>query len=167
MGGEVFTLDHLHPHDWHYVIPAKGQNPERRFTVNVSYGLHCFTRTPQSNETVPVDGWYSDSREQRAFCHERWKLSKRLPEIIASLGQRKCLHTGREEFTTIQVVEEGRIFDYAVFFVVTKAKKSGGDLNLFIVSAHERYNALPHKKPIRFDVILVNRYKGKAIKVPR
>ncbi|MCK0769365.1 hypothetical protein [Chromohalobacter canadensis] len=167
MAGEVFDLSHLHPYETEYVVPAKGSNPERRFKVSVSFGLHCFTKTSDDVAAVPDDGWYADNRERRAFCHERWKLSKMLPGIIETLDSRKCLHTGREEFITIEVVVDGRQFDYAVFFLVTKGGKSGADLNLFVISAHERYNALRYKKPIRFHVILMNRYQGKPIKVPR
>lgn len=166
MAGEVFDLSHLHPYETEYVVPPKGSNPERRFKVHVSFGLHCFTKTPDDAAAVPGDGWYSDNRERREFCRERWKLSQLLPEIVSTLDNRKCLHTGREEFVTIEVIENGRKFDYAVFFLITKGGKSGADLNLVIVSAHERYNALKYKKPIRFQVILMNRYQGKPIKVP-
>src|SRR5690554_3275307 len=107
MAGEVFDLSHLHPYETEYVVPPKGGNPERCFRVQVSFGLHCFTKTPDDAAAVPEDGWYEDNRERRAFCRERWKLSQRLPEIVATLGSRRCLHTGREEFVTIEVVEDG------------------------------------------------------------
>ncbi|PKG51928.1 hypothetical protein CXF87_09655 [Halomonas sp. MES3-P3E] len=166
-GGEAYCLDHLHPECVEYVIPPAKNAPERRFQVAVSYGLHCFTRTPREGEAVDDAEWYSDSREKRVFCLERWQLSKMLPEVVRTLGNRKCLHTGREEFVTLKVVEEGRTFDYAIFFIVSKSNAPGIDMNLFIVSAHERFNALKYTKPIRFGVILMNRYQGKKIRPPR
>ena len=166
-GETAYDLSHLHPYHREYVVAAKGNNPERRFSLHVSYGLHCFTRKPYAGEQAPPAGWYSDSRETRVFCPERWELSKQLPEIIGTLGQRQCRHTDGEEFVTLKVVQWGREFDYAVFFTVSKARKSQADLNLFVNSAHERYNRLKHKKPIRFDVILMNRFRNKPIKQPR
>lgn len=167
VGQTVYELDHLHPHHREHVIAARGDNPERRFLLNVSYGLHCFTRRPLPGEAIPQEGWYSDSRERRVFCPERWELSQQLPGIIETLGQRRCLHTGREEFVTLKMIQWGREIDYAVFFTVSKARKSQADLNLFVNSAHERYNRLKHTKPIKFDVILVNRFRNRPITPPR
>lgn len=66
------------------------------------------------------------------------------------------MHTGREEFVTLEVLHQGRVFDYAVFFTVTKVKKAeGAHLNLFVNSAHERHDPLKYKKPIAFKFILL------------
>lgn len=165
--GEAYCLEHLHPQCVEYVIPPAKNAPERRFQVAVSYGLHCFTRNQKEGEVVHEAGWYADSREKRVFCLERWQLSKMLPEVVRTLGGRKCLHTGREEFVTLKVVEGERTFDYAIFFILSKSSAQGIDMNLFIVSAHERFNALKYTKPIRFGIILMNRYQGKKIKPPR
>lgn len=90
-----------------------------------------------------------------------------LPEIVRTLQQRRCLHTVSEEFVTIEVVHKGRTFDYAVFFTVSKAKKAeGAEINLFINSAHERFNELVYKKPISFNIILINKYLNREIKKP-
>jgi hypothetical protein len=166
MNGQEYALDHLHPYPWEIVIPSKDGKPDRCLQVLVSYSLHCFTRRPKDGEAIPDDAWYSDSRESRVFDVLRWELSKYLPDIITSLEQRRCLHTGREEFVTVEVLHEGRQFEYAVFFSVTKGGKSGANLNLFVNSAHERTEAIKYKKPIRFHFILLNRYMGKPIKPP-
>lgn len=167
MGGEVYCLDHLHPWQWAVTIPSKPPSPERLLLLAVSYSLHCFTRQAAPGEVVPDDGWYADSRERRVFDPRRWALSKRLPEIIASLESRRCLHSGREEFLTVEVIEEGRRFDYVMFFTVTKSGKGkGADLNLFINSAHERTDAIRYKKPVRLHFILLNRYLGKPLHAP-
>lgn len=168
VGGVVYDLSHLHPHRWEVVIPAKDGKPDLILMVNVTYGLHTFARDPLPDEQVSADYWYEDSREKRVFCHLRWELSKQLPGIIATLSERKCMHTGREEFVTLEVVHQGRTFEYAVFFTVTKAAKAeGAHLNLFVNSAHERYDPLQYKKPIKFKFILLNKFQGKAIKQPR
>lgn len=168
IGGVAYDLGHLHPHLWEVTIPGKDDKPDLVLKVNVTYGLHCFARDVLPGEQVSQDRWYSDSREKRVFCDLRWELSKQLPGIVATLTERRCMHTGREEFVTLEVVHQGRTFDYAVFFTVTKAKKAeGAHLNLFVNSAHERYDPLQYKKPISFKFILLNRYQGKEIKVPR
>ncbi|MHB1704785.1 MAG: hypothetical protein ACYCSH_01875, partial [Acidithiobacillus sp.] len=165
MGGNVYELDHLHPLLWEVTIPAKATNSERVLKIVVSYSMHCFTRKPSAGEIVAADARYSDNRETRVFDSGRWALSKRLPSIIADLEKRRCLHSGREEFITVDMVEDGRKFEYAVFFTVTKANKTeGADLNLFINSAHERIDALKYKKPIKFFTILLNRFLGRPIR---
>lgn len=166
--GTTYDLSHLNPHLWVVTIPGQNEKPDLSLKVNVTYGLHCFARDPLPSESVPLESWYEDSREKRVFCNFRWELSKQLPRIIATLGERRCMHTGREEFVTLEVVHQGRTFDYAVFFTVTKAKKlEGVHLNLFVNSAHERYDPLQYKKPVSFKFILLNRYQGKEIKIPR
>lgn len=168
IGGVVYDLSHLHPHLWEVLIPGQAGKPDLLLKVHVTYGLHCFARNQLPGEQVDAEHWYTDSREKRVFCLLRWELSKQLPQIIATLGDRRCMHTGREEFVTLQVIHQGRTFDYAVFFTVTKARKAeGAHLNLFVNSAHERIDPLKYKKPISFKFILLNRYQGKEIKVPR
>lgn len=168
VGGVTYDLSHLHPFDWEVQIPGKGNSPDLALTVRVTYGLHCFTRSAEDGERVEADRWYRDSREDRVFCELRWELSHQLPQIIATLQERRCIHTGREEFITLEVPHQGRTLEYAVFFTVTKASKAEGvHLNLFVNSAHERHDPLKHKKPIKFHFILLNRYQGKKIKPPR
>lgn len=173
VGGVRYDLNHLHPYICEVVIPGKEKTdkhpavPERKIRVNVSFGLHCFARDPLPSERVSDDCWYQDNRERRVFCQIRWELSKQLPGIIATLAKRRCMHTGREEFVTLEVPYQGRTLEYAVFFTVTKAGRADrADLNLFVNSAHERYDPLKYTKPIKFHFILLNRLQGKPIKPP-
>lgn len=167
VGGVTYDMSHLHPHLWEVTIPGKDGKPDLVLKVNVSYSLHCFAREKLPGEMVSSDYWYQDTREKRVFCLQRWELSKQVPGIVATLGERRCMHTGQEEFVTLEVVHQGRTFEYAVFFTVTKALKAEGvHLNLFVNSAHERYDPLVYKKPISFKFILLNRYMGKEIKRP-
>lgn len=173
IGGVAYDLSHLHPYLWEVEIPGtpasdnRAAVPPRRLRVNVTFGLHCFARDALPGEYVGADWWYQDNRERRVFCELRYELSKQLPLIIETLHLRRCMHTGREEFVTLEVMHQGRSFDYAVFFTVTKAGRGDhADLNLFVNSAHERYDPLKYTKPIRFHFILLNRYQGKQIKPP-
>lgn len=164
--GESYDLSHLHPHLWEIIIPKKGKLDELTLNVAVSYSIHCFTRTQEEGEQVAPEWLYSDSRESRVFDTQRWELSKKLPEIISTLQTRKCIHSGREEFITIEVFEQGRRIQYAVFFTVTKGGKTEADLNLYINSAYELTRIIARPKPVRFHVILANRYRNRAIKTP-
>jgi len=50
-------------------------------------------------------------------------LSKRLPEIVRSLGERNCYHTHHGNFFTIELIDpEGNRQDYEVYFKVSRAR---------------------------------------------
>lgn len=164
---QTFDLGHLHPSTLSITIPATSKDPARNLRIAVSYSLHCFTRDPLPAEAVLSNMWYRDNREQRVFDSARWECSLLLPGIIGSLERRRCMHTAHEEFVTVEVVTNERSFDYAVFFTVSKAGKgASADLNLFVNSAHERYNALRYSKPVAFKFIALNRFLGRKIKTP-
>jgi hypothetical protein len=69
--GKVYALNHLHPKTITYREPAKEDNPERIYTVNVEFGLHCFTRGISSEQELDSSLLYEDSREQGEFDFRR------------------------------------------------------------------------------------------------
>jgi hypothetical protein len=154
-----------------YEQPAKGDAPARVYRVDVMYGLHCFTRgrgqkLPQENALL-----YQDDRETRVFDLARYELSKRLPEIIEGLAQRKCYHTGKGNFFSVEIVNEnGEIVEYDIFFAASRSSTKGR-INLFVQSAYVRdanyASNRPSRKPIGFYVILFNTLNNKPIKAPQ
>lgn len=170
-GGVVYDLSHLHPKIVHYEQPAKGDKPARRYTVNVIFGLHCFTRGLQEGETPDRSLLYADSREERIFDFLRYELSKCLPEIIEDLPQRKCYH-GNDNFFTVEMLnpKDGSAIEYDVFFVVSRSSKKGV-LNLYVQSAYmrDRQHASnrPRFKPIGFHIILFNTLNNRPLRPPR
>ena len=154
-----------------YEQPAKGDAPARFYRVDVTFGLHCFTRggnqdAPQENE-LP----YGDDRETRVFDFVRYELSKRLPEIIEGLAQRKCYHTGKGNFFSVEIIQEdGRVIEYDIFFVSSRSSLKGR-INLSVQSAYVRdakyASNRPAKKPIGFYVILFNTLNNRPIKTPK
>jgi len=113
---------------------------------------------------------YSDNRETRIFDFQRYELSKRLPVILDTLGQRKCYHTGKGNFFSIDLInEDGTVTEYDIFFVASRSSRKGR-LNLFVQSAYVRDpqhgSNRPQKKPIGLYVILFNVFHGKPIKIP-
>ena len=110
---------------------------------------------------------YSDSRETRVFDFVRYELSKQLPQIIQSLDKRKCYHTGKGNYFTVDIQDVG---EYDVYFKVARSSKRGS-LTLFVQSAYVRdqnhAENRPRKKPIRFSIIAYNTLMGKGIKQPK
>jgi len=167
--GKVYALNHLHPRTIMYRQPAKGDNPERIYTANVEFGLHCFTHGIPSGQEPDPALLYGDSREQREFDFKRYELSKRLPEIAETLPSRKCFHTEKGNFFCVEMVDEqGSRVEYDIFFEASKSSKAC--LNLFVQSAYVRdvLHAAnrPRRKPIRFFVILFNTLNRRPIKPP-
>lgn len=164
--GETYNLEHLHPFSFDMVIPAKQGQPEQRYNINVRFSLHCFSRGVKPGEKIPDHLAYSDDRETRIFDLDRYNRSKTLPEIVRSLGERKCFHDSHGNFYVFEVTEEdGTTAYYSVFFTLSKAGKKAG-LNLFISSAHLREERpyVRQIKPIRFRVLVYNTWKGRAVK---
>jgi hypothetical protein len=132
--------------------------------VDLIFSLHCFSRE------CPRDAYdssliYSDAREARLFDFERYELSKKLPEIIETMAQRKCYHTGHGNFVTVEVVrKDGVSVAYHVFFAASKSARKGR-INIYIQCAYvpeRKVSASP--KPIKFLVILHNTLNKLPIK---
>lgn len=165
--GESYCLRHLHPFEWKSIQPGTKDKPDRNYLFDVKFSIHCFTRDPYSNEHIHESQWYSDSRESRVFCRERYLLSHQLPEIIRSTDKHKVLNTKKGNFLTIEVIdEEGNARDYHVYFSVSRSSKKKGFLNLYVQSAYpeDTGNRPKHLKPIGLYVIAFNTLTKKPIK---
>jgi hypothetical protein len=136
--GNIYNLSHLHPCSITYEQAARGNAPARVYKVDVIFGLHCFTRGAVGGGLVDRTLLYSDDRETRSFDFARYELSKLLPELVRELPLRKCFHTGKGNFFTIEMVrEDGKAIEYDVFFAATRSSIKGR-LNLFVQSAYVR-----------------------------
>jgi hypothetical protein len=169
--GEVYDLGHLHPKSITYKQEAKDGKPERVYKVEVSYGLHCFTRGIKDGEKPEKSLLYSDSRESRVFDFQRYKLSEYLPSIIDKLHETRCHHTGKGNFFVIEMVtEDGEHVDYEMYFQASKSTRKG-IINLYVQSAYVRDDLhasnRPKKKRINFMVILYNTISNIPIKIQR
>ena len=107
----------------------------------------------------------------RLFDEQRYTHSLRLPEVIHSIGDRRCFHTGHDNFFTVELIDarDERV-EYTVYFKLSRAPRKGR-LNLYVQSAYVQ-DDIPQRrpkprKPIRFSVIAYNVAVGKAIKVPK
>ena len=163
--GQVYDLAHLHPCEINYEQAVQGDKPSIVYQVDVTFSLHCFTRSVPKTGGYDRSLLYASSLEQRLFDASRYEYSKRLPAIIRTLDCRKCRHTGHGNFFTVELVmDNGQTVDYDVFFTATKSSRKGR-INLFIQSAFVREKAkLPNTRPIRFLVILHNVLNKKPIR---
>jgi hypothetical protein len=169
-GQNTYDLTHLHPRQVIYLQQAKEDKPERRYKVDVTFTLHCFTRGLKSGEQPDNALLYSDPRETRVFDFRRYSLSLQLPGIIDTLLEQKCFHTGQSNFFTVKLIDEnGTPVEYEVFFKAYKPEKKR-PLTLIVESAYVRdegHSKRPAAKAIGFHVILFNTVNNKPIKIPK
>ncbi len=170
--GKAYDLTHVHPFEWVYVLPAKGDKPERHYPFYVEFSMHTFTRGIKPGEAVDPALVYQDSREKRIFDFGRYELSKQLSAIVQSLGDRKCHHTHHGNFFTVELTgDDQQIRSYEVYFTVSRAGRGRKGLNLYVQSAYLRdsgHGSKPTRKPsIRFHVIAHNTLHKKPIKAPK
>jgi len=164
--GSTYDLSHLHPITVHYEQPSKIGKPARVFTVDVCFGLHCFTEgNSKITDTDPLR--YADSREVRLFDFNRYELSKQLPEIIGELNKKSCMHTGHGNFFIIEIVTpDGIKAEYEVYFEVKKVSADKAHLIVNSAFAADGRRKRKQSKKISLYIILHNKLAGIPIKVP-
>ncbi len=166
-----YDLSHLHPTTVTYVQAAKKGKPEHAYKVNVIFSLHCFTRGILEGETVDPKLFYGDGYETRLIEFQRYELSYRLPGIVGELMDRKCYHTGRTNYTTVELVSErhGITAEYEIYFTVARASKIA--IELYVESAYmrdpEHMAGRPVRKAIGFAIILFNVLNNRPVVAPK
>ena len=98
VGNATFDLGHLWPFEFTIEVDEKEGKPNQSYRLFVEFSMHCFTRGIKKDERYDADRIYRDSREERLFDEERYKLSLRLQDIIRTIGTRRCFHTGHGNF---------------------------------------------------------------------
>jgi hypothetical protein len=169
--GDIYDLSHLHSLYKEMVQDAdltKGY-PKRLYKIVVEFSLHCFIKRREEGDDSTLA--YSDNRETRTFCFERYALSKRLPDALRSIDQRPCYHTSRGNFLSIEFVDQsGQRREYEIYFQPSKTRYQGKPaVKLFVQSAYVRSDtkAQPRRakrKKISAAVIVRNTLKGRPIR---
>ena len=131
--------------------------------------MHCFTRSLKGEDIIDENLVYSDPRESRIFDFYRYSLSLKLPEAIKNLGTKKCFHTGRGNFFTIELISDtGEPVKYEIFFNIHKQKRGNNGLMLRVESAYVRdsdhQSSAPKGRKIGLNIILNKRLKNQIIK---
>ena len=168
--GQRYDLSHVYPFKFDCVLPASQQFPERIVSIQVSFTSHAFTRDCEADE-VPHPH-YCAPGEARRFDHERYKLSKLLPDIIRNIGNRKCFFAKYDNFFVFEL-PEGIPGDseYWVFFYVERADKGEEHaLHLIVQSAYvgrrARSPAGRRAKKITFRTLVSKVLAGEKPKPP-
>ncbi len=164
--GRVYSLSHLHPFEFDFVVAAKDGKPEQIYSIEVLFSLHCFTRSPKPYESISAVLTYSDSRETRIIDLNRYKLSFSLPNIIRGIDNRKCFHTNHGSFFTVDTIDDqGNRSEYTIYFTVTKNGK-GGRLKFYVNSAYVQgmISRPKVRKPVKFSVIAFNTKHNRTIR---
>jgi len=170
--GRIYDLSHLDPFIFEFVVPEKNGKPAVAYAIHVLFSWHCFTRKIAPSENFPRSLAYYHGRETRVFDERRYRFSRQLPGIIRDIGSRRCFHTGKGNFFTVELVdEEGSRVEYTIFFRLSRHAEPRA-LTLRVESAYARDGGVPigrprPPRPIRFSVIAYNTATGKQIKEPK
>jgi hypothetical protein len=141
--GRIYDLSHLDQFTFEFVVPEKDGRPRQAYGIDVLFSWHCFTRGIAEGEHLPEALAYSRGRETRLFDERRYRFSRQLPSIIRGIGTRKCFHSGKGNFFTVELTdEEGSRIDYTIFFKISRTAKRGA-LTLRVESAYARDNRVP------------------------
>jgi hypothetical protein len=167
--GECYSLKHLHPFELMHEMPALNNLSAVAVRIFVAFGLHAFTRDVEAQDRV--EDRYSDNRETRCFCHERYKHSFRLPTIVREIPTCRKLYfsrsfTGLVNYATFETAE-GKT--YAVYFDVMLYRKRGPNTVLMTIkSAYEHSDAKRDTTEgrIRFNVLLGHALRGTKPRPP-
>jgi hypothetical protein len=169
--GRTYDLSHLEPFSFEFVTPEKDGRPQQLYAIDVLFSWHCFARGIAPGEDFSKAIGISRGRETRLFDERRYRFSRQLPGIVRDIGSRKCFHTGRGNFFTVELVDEkGSRIEYTIFFKVSRRAQPRA-LTLRVESAYVR-DRVPlgrprPPRPIRFSVIAYNTASGKPIKEPK
>lgn len=173
---QCYSLSHLNMFYTEFIQPKTATKAEKRYRCLIEFSSHCFTKSPnvhkgESLNDYPTSQHYITNKEIRLFCLERYELSKKLPDILASLDKQKCFFTSADDkFLTISIqTQSGETKDYEIYFSLKKAKQC--DVHIFINSAYLRsqdyQTSTPiRRKPISLFVLLHNTLTNKRIKRP-
>lgn len=154
--GQTYDLSHLDADEVEYK-----DEDSKIYKFFVTYGLHCFTEDIEDNSNREKL-MYHGLRESRAFNFKRYELSKQLPSIIKSLGEKGTLvcHAAHGNYAVVKTNEEN--LDYFVVFKVFRYRKK---LRIHVASAYPS-TRLPKKNRVNFFKIAKSLLRNKPLPSP-
>jgi hypothetical protein len=139
--------------------------------VVVFFSCHCFTHSVDRDERdqIPLRELYSDGRERRVLNPQRYELSKRLPGLIRTLGERRIrVEADRDNYFLLEETrEDGSVAHYAVFFEVEKDERRKKRIVLRVQSAYPVLELTRRQQKagkINFHVLLRAVYQGRRVR---
>lgn len=153
--GRVYSLAHLQPFTQAFRIY------ERDITIHFSFGFHCFTDEKDDGKLIVNRG------ERRYFSPNRWEASKELKPWILErmLDARVTLYHDPKRQRRYFSMD---IYDYALFFQITKPDHTIDTLKILVISAYPvdqwGRSGLPRKGPHHnLSWVLSQRAQGVAL----
>ncbi|WP_322055246.1 hypothetical protein [Paraburkholderia bannensis] len=178
--GQLYDLSHLLAANVEINIDGNGGFPARKITMHVEYLSHCVNVGARSKDE-PLDfevlghsrRMIDHQRQERAFCLDRYRWSKQLPAVIASLNDEVCYFGKHANWLVVRVIDdEGKEVQYSIYFRMRKGD-AAGTLRMVIESAYERGAEKPspgmpknRKSKMRFKIIAAKTLRGDAIRHP-
>jgi len=154
--GTTYELAHLDP--FTFELLSNGQI----FYVNTIFSHHCFTEKLQVHHRLDVH--YTHKLECRAFANDRYDLSKLLPGLIKTLGNKSVYHSSSRNFFVLrQNVLPTYPGPYLVFFQVTKARAKDIDVIFNIESGYLKPGMADFASPVRFSTLIEAKARNRRL----
>jgi hypothetical protein len=138
IGGEIFDFPHLEP----FTLEFESKVARKWLRIHVTFSNHCFSKRYKAEEHIAGEPIFGQGRPRpRVFCRTRYRLSKRLPDLIRSLNnsKSKVWQTAEKRNWAYTITIEDPAGPYHVFLEVRRAshdQKHLQDINLVIESAY-------------------------------
>jgi hypothetical protein len=172
IGEQTYAFPHLEPFQMHVESTRVG----KRLRIHVRFMSHCFTekydvaRHPTGEPII-----HDTAGRPRSFCPIRYRISARLPEIIAALNHPRAtvIQTARERNWLHSVSIDEPLGKYHIFFELRRAAvadRDRQDLNLVVESAYHQdpTRAEPAVRGTMGFILLCGKvYKGEPIATRR
>lgn len=158
--GQEYDLSHLEPFTFALDVD------DRTYRVAAEFSSHCFTEALTAEHTPDLR--YAHGGETRAFNVERYGLSRKLPDIIRTLGTRSVYHSERETFFVLRDQEfAGGRQPYLIFFSTFTASAKDIHVHLRVRSAYLKPGMSRFAAPIRFSTLVRATAEGRKPKMGR
>lgn len=149
--GRVYDMAHLQPFTHTFRI----DNVD--ITIHFTFGFHCFTDEKDEGKLIENRG------ERRYFSPSRWEASKELKPFIQErlLEARVTLYHDHKRQRRYFAMD---LYDYALFFQITKPDNTVDTLKMLVISAYPMdqwgWSSLPKGPHHNLSWVLGQRAKG-------
>lgn len=157
---EEYDFSHLDACQQTFLHPERKESYKLFFT----FSHHVFTRSIKNGEASDSPYIYPYPQDKRVFDATRFKLSKSLPQIVATLPDQFCYHGGYSRYCSCKIDQEDGTEIY--YQVVYRVWKERGKMRFHIESAYPLPGKLGKVKKVNFWVICHNLFTGKKKPLP-
>jgi hypothetical protein len=132
----------------------------KSFSIQVSFGAHCFTRESQPGDTPDLA--FMDGNRQRTFCVNRYAHSLHLPAAVcAATNGDVCQSNGSYVFDSTL---PGLAGPYCIAFSLRKMTGKRIDVRMDVRSAHHRPNLNQSLPKAKFGAVLNHTMTGAPVR---